>query len=377
MSSPATSIKRIFSGIQPTGIPHLGNYLGAIVNWVNLQETVVTTVNTSTTKNPPLIFYSIVDLHALTLPKDPLDLQRDIKDSAITLLACGITPDASKNIYMFQQGRVKQHAELQWILSTITPMGKLNRMTQFKEKNTKGNVDKALLGLYSYPILMTSDILLYKTTHVPVGDDQKQHLELSRDIANAFNIQFNPKKNDNSTTAPFFPLPQGIFPTNGTSARVMSLTNGSKKMSKSDASMYSRINLDDDKDMIMKKIKKAKTDSYKGFGLTVTNDDGVEEERLEIKNLIGIRASLENKSMEDVVNDLNARNLNTGEMKTELADLLIDRIDPISNEIKRLRNSLDGNIYVDNLLNEGKDKAEEIAESTMQEVRKLVGISSI
>ena len=188
----SSTIKRIFSGIQPTGIPHLGNYLGAIVNWVELQA--INNNNKHATE-APLIFYSIVDLHALTVPKDPIQLQMDIKDSAITLLACGITPDASKNIYMFQQGSVKQHAELQWLLSTITPMGKLNRMTQFKEKNNTGNVDKALLGLYSYPILMTSDILLYKTTHVPVGDDQKQHLELARDIANTFNIQFDKKMN--------------------------------------------------------------------------------------------------------------------------------------------------------------------------------------
>ena len=371
----SSTIKRIFSGIQPTGIPHLGNYLGAIVNWVELQA-INNNNNNKHATEAPLIFYSIVDLHALTVPKDPIQLQMDIKDSAITLLACGITPDASKNIYMFQQGSVKQHAELQWLLSTITPMGKLNRMTQFKEKNNTGNVDKALLGLYSYPILMTSDILLYKTTHVPVGDDQKQHLELARDIANTFNIQFD-KKNNNNNGTPFFPLPQGIFPTDDTSARVMSLNNGSKKMSKSDISIYSRINLDDDNDMIMKKIKKAKTDSYNGFDLIMTNDNGMEEERPEIKNLIGIRASLEKKSMEDVIDDLHKRALNTGEMKKELADLLIERIEPISNEINRLRSSLDGNIYVDNILKEGTEKAEEIAENTMQDVRKLVGISAI
>ena len=361
-----TPIKRIFSGIQPTGIPHLGNYLGAIVNWVKLQES-------GTTAAKPLIFYSIVDLHALTVPKDPKQLQRDIKDSAITLLACGIKPSASNNIFIFQQGKVKQHAELQWLLSTITPMGKLNRMTQFKEKNKKGNADKALLGLYSYPILMASDILLYKTSHVPVGDDQKQHLELARDIAGTFNMQFADTNNGSDSEPGFFPLPQGIFPS-GTGARVMSLNNGTKKMSKSDLSIYSRINLDDDNDTIAKKIRKAKTDSFTGFDLTVQDDEGMLIERPEIKNLIGIRASLEATTSEVVVADLHNRALSTKDMKSELADLLIDRIEPIAQEIDRLRNSADGNAYVEKLLWEGQQKAEEIAENTMQDVRKLVGI---
>ena len=252
-------------------------------------------------------------------------------------------------------------------------MGKLNRMTQFKEKNKKGSADKALLGLYSYPILMASDILLYKTSHVPVGDDQKQHLELARDIAGTFNIQFADTSNDSNNETEFFPLPQGIFPS-GTGARVMSLNNGTKKMSKSDLSIYSRINLDDDNDAIAKKIRKAKTDSFTGFNLTIQDDEGRPIERPEIKNLIGIRASLEGTTPEAVVADLHNRGLSTKDMKSELADLLIDRIEPIAKEIDHLRNSADGNAYVDELLLEGQQKAEEIAENTMKDVRKLVGI---
>ena len=279
---PRRSLTTIFSGIQPTGIPHLGNYLGAVSNWVRLQQT-----------NTDRVLYSVVDLHALTLPQEPSVLRADILNATATLLACGVSPERS---CVFQQSTVKEHAELAWLLSCITPKGWLNRMTQYKDKKEKGAGEQASLGLYSYPVLMAADILLYNTTHVPVGHDQKQHLELARDIA----IKFN----SNQIKGGVFNIPVGIF-SEGTSTRVMSLNDGTKKMSKSDPSSLSRINLDDAPDEIMKKIKKAKTDGERGF-LSATTSEG-EIMRPEVNNLLGIRAALEDKSVQEVALELDGR----------------------------------------------------------------------
>jgi tryptophanyl-tRNA synthetase len=343
---PRRSLTTIFSGIQPTGIPHLGNYLGAVSNWVRLQQT-----------NTDRVLYSVVDLHALTLPQEPSVLRADILNATATLLACGVSPERS---CVFQQSTVKEHAELAWLLSCITPKGWLNRMTQYKDKKEKGAGEQASLGLYSYPVLMAADILLYNTTHVPVGHDQKQHLELARDIA----IKFN----SNQIKGGVFNIPVGIF-SEGTSTRVMSLNDGTKKMSKSDPSSLSRINLDDAPDEIMKKIKKAKTDGERGF-LSATTSEG-EIMRPEVNNLLGIRAALEDKSVQEVALELDGRDASTKMMKDELTEIIVNRVHPIATEIERLR---EDKPYLSEVLSHGTRVASEIAADTMLSVRSSIGI---
>ena len=330
--------KKIFSGVQPTGNLHLGNYLGAIKNFVELQNE----------KENQCIF-CVVDLHAITVKQDPKELKKNIRETAATFIASGIDPI---NNIIFNQSMVPSHSEAAWILSCVSRIGWLNRMTQFKEKAGKEK-EKASIGLYSYPVLMAADILLYDSTHVPVGDDQKQHLELCRDIAQKFNNDFE---------APGFlrvpePLIQKQF------SRIMSLKDGIKKMSKSDPSDLSRINLTDDKDEILNKIKKAKTDP-----LPLPEDIKDLVERPETKNLLGIYSSLKGQSLENSLIEFSGKNFS--EFKEKLSQALIEKIVPISKEIKKL---LDDEKYLDEVLLKGSDKANEIASKKIKKIKELVG----
>ena len=330
--------KKIFSGVQPTGNLHLGNYLGAIKNFV--------TLNNEPENN---CIFCVVDLHAITIKQDPKELKNNIRETVATFIASGIDP---KKSIIFNQSRVAAHAEAAWILSCIARMGWLNRMTQFKEKAGKDK-EKASIGLYSYPVLMAADILLYDATHVPVGDDQKQHLELCRDIAQKFNNDF---EIDNFLQVPE-PLIQKEF------SRIMSLKDGSKKMSKSELSDLSRINLTDDKDQIINKIKKAKTDT-----LPMPKILGEMNERLEVKNLIGIYASLSNSTLEKSIENFSGKNFS--EFKQKLSEILVDKIEPISKEIKKL---LDDKNYLDQILLEGVEKANLIASRKIERIKEIVG----
>ncbi|MDA7750749.1 tryptophan--tRNA ligase [Candidatus Pelagibacter sp.] len=330
--------KKIFSGVQPTGNLHLGNYLGAIKNFVELQND----------KANHCIF-CVVDLHAITVKQDPKELKNNIRETAATFIASGINPD---NNIIFNQSMVSAHSEAAWILSCVSRIGWLNRMTQFKEKAGKDK-EKASIGLYSYPVLMAADILLYDATHVPVGDDQKQHLELCRDIAQKFNNDFN---------APEFlkvpePLIQKQF------SRIMSLKDGLKKMSKSDPSDLSRINLTDSKDEIVNKIKKAKTDP-----LPLPNNIDELVERPEAENLLGIYSSLKNKSLQNSIDEFSGKNFS--EFKIELSDVLVEKIEPISKKIKQLLND---EKYLDTILLEGSKKADIFASKKIKEIKELVG----
>jgi tryptophanyl-tRNA synthetase len=330
--------KKIFSGVQPTGNLHLGNYLGAIKNFVDLNNEV---------KNECI--FCVVDLHAITVKQNPKELRNNILETVATFIASGIDPIKS---IIFNQSKVPAHAEGAWILSCIARMGWLNRMTQFKEKAGKDR-EKASVGLYSYPVLMAADILLYDATHVPVGDDQKQHLELCRDIAQKFNNDF---EKENFLQVPE-PLIQKHF------SRIMSLKDGSKKMSKSEISDFSRINLTDDKDQIINKIKKAKTDP-----LPMPKTVLELEERLEAKNLIGIYASLTNSNIEKSVESFIGKNFS--EFKEKLSEVLVDTIEPISLEIKKLLND---QTYLNNILQGGAEKANSIASKKIQNIKEIVG----
>ena len=330
--------KKIFSGVQPTGNLHLGNYLGAIKNFVDLNNEV---------KNECI--FCVVDLHAITVKQNPKELKDNILETVATFIASGIDPQKS---IIFNQSKVPAHAEGAWILSCIARMGWLNRMTQFKEKAGKDR-EKASVGLYSYPVLMAADILLYDATHVPVGDDQKQHLELCRDIAQKFNNDF---EKENFLQVPE-PLIQKHF------SRIMSLKDGSKKMSKSEISDFSRINLTDDKDQIINKIKKAKTDP-----LPMPKTVLELEERLEAKNLIGIYASLTNSNIEKSVESFIGKNFS--EFKEKLSEVLVDKIEPISLEIKKLLND---QTYLNNILQVGAEKADSIASKKIQNIKEIVG----
>jgi len=328
-------MNRIFSGVQPTGNLHLGNYLGAIRNWVALQ------------RDFDCIF-CIVDLHALTLPQDPQELRAQTREVTAAYIAAGI--DAERCI-IFNQSMVPAHSELAWLLGCLTPLGWLNRMTQFKEKAGKER-DNAGLGLYAYPVLMAADILLYKATHVPVGEDQKQHLELARDIAGAFNRRFGE----------FFPLPEPqIF---GPATRVMSLRDGTKKMSKSDSSDYSRINMTDSAETIALKIRKAKTDP-EPLPATVA----AAEARPEADNLLGIYASLANMSREHAVAQFAGKNFSA--FKTELADLAAEVLGKIAGEMRRL---LDDPGYIDAVLRRGSERATALAAPHLAEVFDRMGL---
>ncbi|WP_415295031.1 tryptophan--tRNA ligase [Candidatus Pelagibacter sp. Uisw_113] len=330
--------KKIFSGVQPTGNLHLGNYLGAIKNFVELQNE----------KENECIF-CVVDLHAITVKQDPKELKKNIRETVATFIACGIDPSQS---IIFNQSMVSAHSEAAWILSCVSRMGWLNRMTQFKEKAGKDK-EKASIGLYSYPILMAADILLYDATHVPVGNDQKQHLELCRDIAQKFNNDFD--------VTEFLKAPEPLIQKQF--SRIMSLKDGIKKMSKSDPSDLSRINLTDDKDQIINKIKKAKTDPLPLPGV-VSNL----AERPEAENLLGIYSSLKNQNLEKSIMEFNGKNFS--EFKEKLSEVLIERIEPISKEIKKL---LEDQKFLDSVLLEGSDKADKIASKKMKEMKELVG----
>ena len=332
-------IKRIFSGIQPTGNLHLGNYLGAIKNWVSLQEDIASV-------------FSVVDMHAITVPQDPKKLKASIYEVTASIIASGI--DIKKSI-LFNQSSVKEHAELAWILNCVCRIGWLNRMTQFKEKAGK-NKENATIGLYNYPVLMAADILLYRATHVPVGDDQKQHIELTRDIASSFNNMFTKEQE-----LDFFYLPEPQIL--GTATRIMSLRDGTKKMSKSDASEGSRINLTDTKEEISNKIKKAKTDPEP---LPETIQEL--EVRPEAFNLINIYSSLSNQTIEKTLIEFSGQGFSY--FKPKLIDLTIDKILPISIEMKHL---LKDTKEIDKILKVGSEKARDIAEPVLKDVKNLVG----
>ncbi len=375
--------QRIFSGIQPTGSLHLGNYLGAMRQWVAMQRDYDS-------------IFCIVDLHAITVPQDPDALRQSIRETAAAFIASGVDPE---HCIIFNQSAVAEHTELAWVLNCHTPLGWLDRMTQFKDKSGLSNVDenhrlvkqiaadlreiaeetdnpseknvctrkasgiirkveiegkkirdKAYLGLYAYPVLMAADILLYKATHVPVGEDQKQHIELARDIAGAFNRAVDQE---------FFPLPEPVI--QGDATRVMSLRDGRAKMSKSDPSDNSRINLTDDRDSIAKKFKKATTDSEAGISYDV-------EKRPEVSNLLNIYAALRNVPRQQIEQEFAGKGF--AEFKPALAELAVETLSPVTDEMRRL---LDDQAYIDSVLKRGAEKARAIASSHMREVRDLVG----
>ena len=330
--------KKIFSGVQPTGNLHLGNYLGAIKNFVKL--------NDDSQNN---CVFCVVDLHAITVSQDPKLLRNNIRETVATFIASGIDP---KKSIIFNQSQVSAHSEASWILSCVARMGWLNRMTQFKEKAGKDK-EKASIGLYSYPVLMAADILLYDSTHVPVGDDQKQHLELCRDIAQKFN---NDYKIEN-----FFITPEPLIKKEF--SRIMSLKDGLKKMSKSEVSDLSRINLTDDKDQIINKIKKAKTDT-----LPLPNKIEDLENRPEAKNLIGIYSSLMNNTLQKTIDEFAGKNFS--EFKEKLSEIVVNEINPISLKIKEL---LDDKVFLEKILKDGYEKANEIASKKIKKIHEIVG----
>ena len=330
--------KKIFSGVQPTGNLHLGNYLGAIKNFVELNN-----------DNKNKCIFCVVDLHAITVNQDPKLLRNNIRETVATFIACGIDPNKS---IIFNQSQVSAHSEAAWILSCVARMGWLNRMTQFKEKAGKDK-EKASIGLYSYPVLMAADILLYNTTHVPVGDDQKQHLELCRDIAQKFNNDFEVEN--------FFTLPEPLIQKEF--SRIMSLKDGTKKMSKSELSDLSRINLTDEKDEILNKIKKAKTDA-----LPMPSTIEELDKRPEAKNLLVIYSSITSSSLEKSVKLFSRKNFS--EFKENLSEIIIDKISPIKAEIKKLLSEKE---YLDSILSEGCRKADVISSKKMKKIKEIVG----
>ena len=330
--------KKIFSGVQPTGNLHLGNYIGAIKNFVDLQN-----------EQGNECVYCVVDLHAITTKQDPKILKSNIRETTAAFLASGIDP---KKSIIFNQSLVSAHSEVSWILGCVARMGWLNRMTQFKEKAGKDK-EKASVGLYIYPNLMAADILLYDATHVPVGEDQKQHLELSRDIAQKFNLDFN--------VPDFLRVPEPLIQKNF--SRIMSLKDGKNKMSKSDPSDLSRINLTDDKDQIVNKIKKAKTDND-----SLPSDDKNLSNRPEVENLLGIYSSLTGQSLKNSINEFSGKNFS--EFKKKLAEIVVEKISPISNEINKLQKDIN---YIDKILQEGGKRADLIASKKVGEMKKIIG----
>lgn len=351
---------RVFSGVQPTGNLHLGNYIGAISRFVPLQDEM------------PSIF-CVVDLHAITAWQNPKELSQATREVTAAYLASGIDP---KKAIIFNQSQVKEHAELAWIFNCVARMGWLNRMTQFKEKAGK-NKENASVGLFAYPTLMAADILAYRGTHVPVGDDQKQHLELTRDIAQKFNNDFseriqelgvgvpNPTPSNELPPELFFPITEPLIA--GEAARIMSLRDGTKKMSKSDPSDLSRINLTDDADMIAKKIRKAKTDPEPLPG----DVEGLKT-RPEADNLVGIYAALDGSNKQTVLKDFGGRQFS--EFKPALSDLAVAKLTPITEEMRRL---LESPGEIDAILKDGAEKASEIAEPVLRDVRKIVGFLDV
>jgi len=334
----------VFSGVQPTGNLHLGNYLGAIKKFVDLQ------------KSHDCI-YCVVDMHAITVPQDPAELRRNIREVTAAFIACGIDP--VKHI-VFNQSRVHEHAELAWIFNCVSRIGWLNRMTQFKEKAGKDR-ENASVGLYSYPNLMAADILVYRATHVPVGDDQKQHLELSRDIAQKFNNDFSVSIDTLGLGPEFFPLPEPLI--QGPATRVMSLRDGAKKMSKSDPSDYSRINLTDDADSIAQKIRKAKTDPE-----PLPSETAGLATRPEADNLVGIYAALTDMDKQGVLKEFAGSNFST--FKSALVDTAVEKLGPIGAEMQRL---MQDTSYIDGVLADGGARAQTIAGPVMRSVKDILG----
>jgi len=329
--------KLVFSGVQPTGNLHLGNYLGALKNFVSLQKEMK-------------CIYCVVDLHAITVFQKPVELTKNVLETTASFLATGLDPNKS---IIFNQSSVSGHSELAWILNCVSRIGWLNRMTQFKDK-AGSDKEKASVGLYIYPNLMAADILLYKATHVPVGSDQKQHLELSRDIAQKFNNDF---KCEN-----FFPLPEPLISKN--ISRVMSLRDGTKKMSKSEESDYSRINLNDSADEISKKIKKAKSDSE-----SIPDNLKSLEKKPEALNLLNIYSELSRIKLEKVLNEMAGKEYSY--LKTKLSEILIEKITPVGKEIQKL---LDDKSHLKGILKKGSEKANIIAEENLKKIRDIVGL---
>jgi len=330
--------KRVFSGVQPTGNLHLGNYLGAIKNFVNLQSKFE-------------CVYCIVDLHAITNRQDPSMLKSNIFETLASFIASGL--NVEKNI-VFNQASVSAHSELAWIFNCVARIGWMNRMTQFKEKAGL-NKENASVGLLVYPNLMAADILIYKATHVPVGEDQKQHLELTRDIAKKFNNDFNRKD--------YFPIVEPLIPKE--ISRVMSLRDGKKKMSKSEESDQSRINLKDDKDLIDQKIKKAKTDNE-----SIPSEINGLKNRPEALNLISIYASINEIDLDKVLKDFGGKNFST--FKSKLGESLIEKIGPIGNEIKKLMKDKN---YLNKILKNGANRADLIAKRNLKEIYEIIGLT--
>jgi len=347
--------KLVFSGVQPTGNLHLGNYLGAIRKFVALQE-------------QSDCIYCVVDMHAITMWQDPAELEKSTREVTAAFLAAGIDP--TKHI-VFNQSRVMQHAELAWVFNCVARMGWLSKMTQFKDKAGKDR-ENASVGLFAYPTLMAADILVYRATHVPVGDDQKQHLELTREIAQKFNHDYSDRIRDlgvgvemavgEETVHGFFPITEPII--EGEATRVMSLRDGTKKMSKSDPSDLSRINLTDDADTISKKIRKAKTDPQP----LPSETDGLKE-RPDADNLVGIYAALAETTREEVLRQFGGQQFSA--FKPALADLAVDKLAPIASEMRRISGDP---AYVDQVLRDGGERAGRLAEATMKDVRKIVGL---
>ncbi|MCC5979409.1 MAG: tryptophan--tRNA ligase [Salinarimonas sp.] len=334
----------VFSGVQPTGNLHLGNYLGAISRFVTMQE------NYS-------CIYCVVDLHAITVPQDPRALKDQIREVTAAFIAAGIDP--KKNI-VFNQSQVPQHAELAWVFNCVARMGWLSRMTQFKEKAGKDR-ENASVGLFAYPTLMAADILVYRATHVPVGDDQKQHLELSRDIAQKFNNDWAEMIADLGHGEEYFPQPEPLI--QGPATRIMSLRDGTKKMSKSDPSDYSRINLTDNADVIAQKVRKAKTDP-EPLPSALEGLAG----RPEADNLVGIFSALRDIPRQSVLDEFGGAQFST--FKGALVDLAVDKLAPIASEMRRL--TADPG-HIDAILADGADRAEAIASKTMNDVRDILG----
>ena len=338
-------MNRIFSGVQPTGNLHLGNYLGAVRNWVRMQHEMDS-------------IFCIVDLHAITMWQDPRDLRHAIREVTAAFLASGIDP---KNSIVFPQSQSGAHARLAWILNCVARIGWLNRMTQFKDKAGKDR-ENASVGLYTYPVLMAADILAYHGTHVPVGEDQKQHLELARDIAQKFNNDYG---------VDFFPLPNPVI--GGPAARIMSLRDGSKKMSKSDPSDYSRINMTDDADAVALKLRKAKTDTHPLPGPGDLDQKGqlkaeIETARPEAVNLLSIYAALADRSLAEVVATFEGREFSA--FKKELTDLAVAVLGPIGGEMKRL---LANPAEIDAVLADGAARARAIADPILRQAEDIVG----
>jgi tryptophanyl-tRNA synthetase len=336
--------ERVFSGVQPTGNLHLGNYLGAITKFVALQDRYD-------------CIYCVVDMHAITVWQDPSELARATREVTAAFIACGIDP---KKHIVFNQSQVAEHAELAWVFNCVARLGWLNRMTQFKEKAGKDR-ENVSVGLYAYPNLMAADILIYRATHVPVGEDQKQHLELARDIAQKFNVDFAESIHNHGYGEHFFPQPEPII--QGPATRVMSLRDGSKKMSKSEPSDYSRINLTDDADAIAQKIRKAKTDPE-----PLPSEEKGLEPRPEADNLVGIYAALNDTTKAQVLSEFGGAQFSA--FKGALVDLAVAKLGPIGSEMKKL---VQDPVYIDEILGDGAQRAQVIAADTMKAVKDIVG----